>query len=189
MIDLTRQVQELTARVELLTRQRDDARTAGASMQRELEALRAENRVLRGATDAAVDGVRALLPSALRLTRGDVLTEAVDEIRGLEAMLRGAGRSETADGAHLAGDLLAGLSPDGLRAAARVELNLLRVAAEALVDAVGGLQHAPAATPRSSLEARLLADAFAARDRALVALCDALGRPVSDSLRSPEVPT
>lgn len=40
--DLTRQLQELTARVELLTRQRDDARTAGASLQRELDAMRAE---------------------------------------------------------------------------------------------------------------------------------------------------
>lgn len=40
--DLTRQVQELTARVALLTHQRDDAREGRDSLQRECEGLREE---------------------------------------------------------------------------------------------------------------------------------------------------
>ncbi len=44
----------------------------------------------------------------------EALDVAVAEVRGLESMLRGQGRTAEANGAHLAADLLAGLTPEGV---------------------------------------------------------------------------
>ncbi len=57
------------ALVALLEAERDEARTKQHAAEAEVTRLRAENDVLRKSTDAAVDGVRAMLPDALRVAR------------------------------------------------------------------------------------------------------------------------
>jgi hypothetical protein len=57
------------ARVALIEAERDEARAKLRAAEAEVERLRAENATLRASTGAAVDGVRAMLPEALKVAR------------------------------------------------------------------------------------------------------------------------
>ena len=67
------------ARVALIEAERDEARAKMHAAEAEVTRLRAENDMPRASTDAAVDGVREMLPAALKVAR----EEGAAELRAL----------------------------------------------------------------------------------------------------------